>query len=266
MIGMHSTLMLAAVLTMGEGRPADSMATIAGTYTFHGNNPVPRLRLVLTPQGRFTVFSLNTVVIEENRGRAEFREGHLILAPERPHADLKAMGFSTKLTPIHWGGSLVLVPEGRERDVCNLVNLGLPADHIRWLAYLREAGEPTVAPDFGPTDFPPEWASMLLKAPIEGRIVEVLADHRARIDFGSDRGAMTGLAVWVDLEWGSSSGKGAWACTVVEVSPKECVIEIKPLIYPTLHFEVGKRVRTRHILADFNPMTRRFESKSAPNP
>ncbi len=258
MIRMLAALMLAAVLTMGEGRPAVSMATIAGTYKFYGNSPAPRLRLVLTPEGRFTVFSLNTNVFEENRGRAEFREGRLILAPERPRADLKAMGFSTKLTPIHWNGGLALVPEGRERDVCNVVNLGLPNDSLRWLIYLGETNGPVVAPDFGTPCLPPEWAPMLLKAPIEGRVVEVLAANRGRVDFGSDRGAMAGLALWVDLERGSSIGKGAWACTVVEVSPSESIIEINPPIYPTLHFEVGKRVRTRHILADFDMFQQRL--------
>lgn len=266
MIGMPSALMLAAVLSRGERRPADSMETIAGTYTFYGNNPAPRLRLVLTPEGRFTVSSLNIVVIEENRGGAAIQDGRLILTPERPHADLKAKGFSTKLTPIHWGGSLILVPEGQEREVCNLVNLGLPSYHLRWFTYLRETDEPAFAHAPGAPILPPEWAAMLLKAPIEGRVVEVLAANRARINFGGDRGAITGLVVCVDLTTGSSIGKGPWACTVVEVSPKESVIEIKPPIYPTLHFEVGKRVRTRHFLADFNPMTHRFESKPAPTP
>jgi hypothetical protein len=259
----HSALMLAALLTMDEGRPADSMATLAGTYTFYGNSPAPLLRLVLTAEGRFTVSSQNIGVIEENRGRAEFREGHLILTPERPHADLKARGFSTKFTPIE---GIVLVPEGREREVCNLVNLGLPAHNLRWSTYLRESGVPAGVPNIGAPRLPPEWAPMLLKAPIEGRVVEVLAADRARIDFGSDRGAMTGLVVWGDLTIGSAIGKGPWACTVVEVSPTESVITINPPIYPALHFEVGKRVRTRHILADFNPMTRRFESKPALKP
>ncbi|HEY2157969.1 MAG TPA: hypothetical protein VGH33_20240 [Isosphaeraceae bacterium] len=271
MIGMHSGLMLAAVLTTGGGRPADSIATIAGSYHFYDGRPSPRFRLDVTAEGRFAVYSLNLAVIEENRGGAEVRDGRLILTPERPHKDLKEIGFRTKLTPVRWGERLVLVPEGREQAFCNVVNLGLPAQSLRWVAYIRKNDEWIDDMIFDRPDVPPGWSSMLLKTPLQGRVVEVLADHRARVDFGSDRGAMNGLAVWADLEAASSIGKGGWACTVVEVSPNECVIKIDPPIYSTLHFEAGKRVQTRHILADLAESLQRkapaaSKASRTPNP
>ncbi len=192
MIGMGSALLLAAVLAMGderpddslailpmgEGRLADTMATIAGSYHFYDDWIAPCFRLEVTPEGRFTFSSMGTVVIEKNRGRAEFRTGHLILTPERPDADPKARGFATKFTPIHWGGGLVLVPEGRERDVCNIVNLGLPFDALRRLAYLRKEDETAISRNFGTRTLPTKWSPMLLPGAIEGRVVEVLANRR----------------------------------------------------------------------------------------
>lgn len=255
MIGPLSAAMVVAALSAGAGRPADSIATIAGEYLFFAG-PAPRFRLVVTTEGRFTLFSLNIAVIEESRGGAAVRDGRLILTPERPRADLESKGFATKFAPVRWGEQVILVPEGRARAFCNLVNLGMTSASLRGVAYVPADYGWLNTPAFGRPDVPPEWSPMLLKAPIEGRVVEALADHRARVDFGSDRGAMAGLDVWADLETGSSIGKGAWACTVVEVSPGGCIIEIKPPIYPTLHFEVGKRVRTRHILADLHESLR----------
>jgi hypothetical protein len=251
MIGMHSGLMLAAVLTMGGGRPADSIATIAGSYHFFDGRPSPRFRLDVTAEGRFAVYSMNLAVIEENRGGAEVRDGRLILTPEHPYADLKAKGFSTKLTPIHWGERLVLVPEGRERAFCNLANLGLSETSLRGVVYIREGDERSDTLASGRPDVPPEWSPMLLKAPIEGRVVEALSDLRARVDFGSDRGAMEGLNVWVvSHSVGGAAGLGWQVGTVVEVARASCVIELKAPVYDEVRFKVGQRILTRHPFAD----------------
>jgi hypothetical protein len=199
------------------------------------------------PEGRFAVFSMNLAIIEENRGGAEVRDGRLLLTPERPCDDLKAIGFSTTLRPIRCGGRLVLVPEGRERAFCNVVNLGLPATFFRGVAYIREHDAPTS----GRPVVPSEWAPLLLKAPVEGRVVEALSNARARVDFGSDRGAMSGLAVWSDPDgMGAAIGMGLVVATVVEVTPASCVIELKPPVQEWNRFRAGQRIFTRHPLAD----------------
>lgn len=263
MIGALSAALIVAAQSAGQGRPAESIATVAGDYLFFAGPP-PRFRLVVTPEGRFTVFSLNIAVIEENRGSAVVRDGRLILTPERHRDDLEAQGFATKLAPVRWGELLILVPEGRARAFCNLVNLGLRSDSLRGVAYVLDDHKWINSSASGRPIVPPEWAPMLLKEPIEGRVTEALADDRARVDFGSDRGAMKDLAVWV-----VSHGPGGAACigwrvgTVVEVAPASCVIEVKPPIYDETRFKTGQPILTRHPFADFDPMRQSINASKA---
>jgi hypothetical protein len=138
---------------------------------------------------------------------------------------------TTYLIPIRWGPMLQLVPSDEGIRFCNLVNLGWAARAPVQCCYVRDdENEEKIE---GLPGVPEEWRSMLLKAPLHGRVVTVLPDGRAWIDLGSEHGVWKGMEL--ELEAGQSQ--------VVEVGVHFALIE--PIGHPRPTFEEGQGVRSR---------------------
>jgi hypothetical protein len=230
----------------------DTLGSIAGRYYF-GDGFVSNL-LTITPEGRFQSEREGCLgVYDRNEGRAEVVAGHLLLRPSRLNmrraavrllggqdapdaiaADFFGGGRSSDLIPVRWGRRLYLVPRDEGRDFCNGVNLGLQARYPASAFYLR-AGDKDDGVE-GLPSVPEAWGPMLLKQPLRGKVVEVMAGRRARVDFGAEGGAWKGMEVWTE------AGLYGW-CEVVEVDARTCVIE--RFRDPEVRFEVGQAVRSR---------------------
>ena len=133
------------------------------------------------------------------------------------------------------------------------MNLGLTSQSLRGVAYVGADYGWLNTPASGRPDVPPEWAPMLLKTPVEGRVIEALSDARARVDFGSDRGAIAEPGRSGSTPEQDGRGDDGKACrlgTVVEVTPASCVIESKFPVLASNRLKVGQRILTRHPLAD----------------
>jgi hypothetical protein len=110
---------------------------------------------------------------------------------------------------IRWGERLQLVPSDDGPAYCNLVNLGWAARHPDRYFYLR-VSEKEQKVD-GLPSVPDEWKAMLLETPIHGKVINVMADGRARVDLGAEHGVWKGMYLvtnserWEVVEVGATS-------------------------------------------------------------
>lgn len=127
--------------------------------------------------------------------------------------EFRAAGEPTDLIPVRWSGQLHLVPRDEGPRYCNLVNLGWISRHPDGDFYLRGCDD---EPKFeGLPSVPGEWKRMLLTKPIHGKVINVMADGRARIDLGAENGVWEGM--WLESDPGGFE--------VVEVGAKSSVIK-----------------------------------------
>jgi hypothetical protein len=261
-----AAFLLSVALLSQAGRDA-GLATLAGVY-WHSNGFVSH-DLVITPEGGFRYEQDGCLGLSDvDGGAAEAVQGHLVLSPVRPNprriaffactyveaildavasgADLRKLvaeagkvikelgseGLPREYVPVRWGEQRFLVPVGEGKQFCNAFNQG-------WLArvhtgfYRRDGDERK--PVAGLPDVPKDWEPLLLRTPIQGKVVEVLKGGRAKVDFGSEGGAWVGMEVWTDAD-------GFGRAEVVEVGPKTCVIQRQR---DDTRFKVGVRVRSR---------------------
>ena len=230
----------AEIPTTGD-RPKSEVAGVTGEYYF-GDGLGVNCALTIKDEGRFSFGWHGCLgLYDQNTGEARVVAGHLILTPERPNVRKGFQGTATDFIPIRWGERLYLIPEADRWEFCNAVNQGSePRDRPHGQSYLRSgdwrkkvSGLPIV---------PEAWHSLLLKAPIDGRVIEVLGDGRARVDLGTESG------VWKEMElWADTDGFGL--VRVVDVGAKDAVISTKyPGVTP-IRFKTGQRVRSRHSVA-----------------
>jgi hypothetical protein len=236
-----------------EGRPEATLAALAGDYEFVDG--FDRASITLNPEGRFTFVLWGGCLVpcDQNRGVAKIVSGRLILTPEGPNKRVKikgkgpndrgeTKGMDTRFVPVRWGRRQFLVIEERGQDFCNQVNLGGGSyGDGNSTAYFRlHDGEWKAR---GLPEVPKEWEPMLLKTPLGGQVVEVLAGDRARVDLGSERGIREGMVLQV-IPTGPAGYAlfGLRGAKVVEVGTKTCVIELKPPVSPENQFTKGQKV------------------------
>lgn len=85
---------------------------------------------------------------------------------------------------------------------------------------------------------PEGWNPWLLKGPLHGKLIEVLADGRARIELGADSGVWKDMELWADVEVFG-------LVQVVEVGSKYAVISTKYPDVTPIQFQKGTGVRSR---------------------
>lgn len=144
--------------------------------------------------------------------------------------EFRAAGEPTDLIPVRWGEQLHLVPRNEGPHYCNLVNLGWISRYPGRCFYLRDCDDkPKVE---GLPSVPKEWKRMLLTKPIQGKIINVMADGRARIDLGAENGVWEGMLLESDPD----------KLEVVRVDAKSSVIKKSDRDNPP--FKEGQGVRS----------------------
>jgi hypothetical protein len=217
-------------------RPQSPVAAVAGYY-YLGDGLGVNCSLSVKPEGKFSFGWRGCLgVYDENTGGAKVVGGRLILSPERPNVREGFRGTKTDFYVVRWSDRLYLIPEGDQQEFCNAVNQGQePRSRSHGRFYLRRGdwdrkvtGLPSV---------PQEWAPMLLKKPLRGRVIEVLSGGRARVDLGADDGVWKGMELWTDTE-------GFGLVEVVEVGAKSSVIATKYPDMTPIRFQTGQGVRS----------------------
>lgn len=218
--------------------PVDGpLAAYAGNYYF-GDGTGVNCSLSLTADGRFSFRWRGCLgLYDQNQGAAGFRNGHLVLKPERPNARGGFRGTPTEFVPVPWGQRMYLVPGEDREEFCNSVNGG--QEPRRWAhgqVYLRD-GDWT-KPVTGHPTVPKEWEPMLLKRPIRAKVVDVLADGRARVDAGTADGVWKEMELWADV-------RTFGLVKVVEADEHSCVIAPKYVDLDKLIFTKNIGVHSR---------------------
>ncbi len=213
-----------------------SLATLAGEYFF--SNGFSGERLSISPLGTFKLTYHSCTAESHTYGRARVVNGHVVL---RTYLVCRVLfPYAPKeLIPIRWGERLYLIPENKGRSFCNYVNVeggapGWPPDPC----FVRDGDDEK--PVEGPPTVPKEWESMLLPAPINGKVVELIGHSRARVDFGYKNGAWKGMPLWVTCEG------LPWVQTVA-VHATNCIIETD---HPDTVFKIGDKVSSKRSRID----------------
>ncbi len=153
-----------------------SLATLAATYFF--SNGFSGERLTIAPDGRFTLTYHMCTGEYHTSGRAHLVDGrvrlraYLVSRPFGPRAP-------KELIPIRWGERLYLIPKESGKHFCEYVNVrggepGWPPDPC----FVRSGDDEK--PVDGLPSVPREWESMLVRIPLEGKVVELIGRSRAR--------------------------------------------------------------------------------------
>ncbi|ODT98705.1 MAG: hypothetical protein ABS79_05450 [Planctomycetes bacterium SCN 63-9] len=154
-------------------------------------------------------------------------------------SEFRSRSRTSEFIPVRWGKRLYLVPEGEGSSFCNRINLGLESRFPAYSFYLREGkGEQEIRAF---PEIPRQWRSMLLKTPIRGKIIDVMAGGRARIDLGTEHGVWVGMNLESDLD-------GFGGSEVVEVSKDSCMIKRFDSSQPG--FKYGQGVSSRRAGVD----------------
>jgi hypothetical protein len=240
---------------VGEDGPDAALTALAGVYDSGIS------ALTVTREGRFSVEFLGcgmtmSGVNYREYGGARLKAGHLILTPEQPIDPRGPKVRVSDLVPVRWGERQYLVLEEYKKAFCNGVNSGdLNAFH----SFLRRGDKDKKAS--GMPVVPKEWVSLLLKKPIDGKIIEVFDSNparllrgragaaaflghmieacenpRARVNLGTERGVWKGMRLWVDpAEYG--------LLEVLEVDELTCIVALARQERPGLR--KGQEVKSK---------------------
>jgi hypothetical protein len=207
-------------VTLRKGKDPDSvLGGLAGSYSL-GDRLGFNKTLKILADGRFSSRASGCLGdYGRSLGHAKQADGLLVLSFSKgPEGE--PSGRSTEFLPILWGGRAYLISKGEILDFCNAVNQGSePRDDAYGLIYLRaDDWKKKVA---GLPELPSEWQSYLLKAPVSGKVVEVLPDGGARISLGSKDGIRQGMEL-------TTRGKRlSCQVKVVSVESDSCVVALR---------------------------------------
>jgi hypothetical protein len=220
-----------------DGRSEKPVAIVAGDYYF-GDGLGVNCSLTVKREGRFSFVWRGCLgIYDQNMGEAKVEAGHLILKPEKPNVREGFHGMATDYIPVRWGERLYLIPETERREFCNHVNWGgEPRDGPHGHFYLRQGDWDKKAT--GLPGVPKDWDSLLLKKPLQGRVIEVLGGGQARVDLGADSGVWKGMDLWADT-------KGFGLVQVDEVGAKSSVISARYPDVTPIRFQKGQGVRSK---------------------
>lgn len=230
-------LAMAGEVPKTENLPQNPIKAFAGEYYF-GDGTGVNCSLTVNPEGRFSFRWRGCLgVYDQNQGEAKVEAEHLILKPERPNVREGFRGTPTDFLIVRWGDRTYLIPEADKEAFCNHVNQGTePRAKAHGSFYLRRGDwEKEVT---GLPSVPKNWDSLLLKKPLQGQVIEVLGNDRAKVDLGTENGVWKGMELWADSE-------GFGLVQIVEVEAKNCVIETKYPDLTRIKFLKGQGVRSK---------------------
>ena len=184
----------------------------SGEY-YCGDGLGVNLRLLLAPAAGF-VFTWNGCLgtYDRNYGAVTSDDaGRVLLHCEFPNDRRGFQGTATVFVPVRWGERQYLVAEDEMLDFCNAVNSGLArsAERPRFLLRYDPSGTPPRVD--GDPRLPPQYQSLLRRAPIRGSVRSVGPRTTTRsaggtefhtteitLDVGRAHGVFVGMELFVE--------------------------------------------------------------------
>jgi hypothetical protein len=141
--------------------------------------------------------SEHTPWFETARGHAEEKGGKLSLSIAAREEITRIDGrednwFLNDLVRVRWGGRQYLISEGQFAAFCNAVNQGEEPRNDDYGDFFLGEGHEKIKVA-GLPEVPEPWGRFLLKAPVQGRVIEVLPDLKAKVDVGMKDGIRIGM-------------------------------------------------------------------------
>src|SRR5262249_12947196 len=133
----------------------------------------------------------------------------------------------------------------REQGIafCNAVNLGEEPRHSEYGDFALGEGQEAMAVT-GLPEVPEPWSHYLLKAPVRGKVTELLPDLKAKVNVGRKQGLRAGMELVPTEEYLFSDME------IVDVEEGESVIRTK---YPNGMY---RKVRVGDIVSTHRPPSR----------
>lgn len=201
-----------------DGSPL-TLAAVAGEYRFSAGKTCT---ILIAPDGKVRCFWASSRWSASSRAIARIVDGRVELEA------INRLGFrngeTCVCTPVWWQDKVYLLgcPESRWEgggvvEFCNAINWGEePAHEFRWndLLYMRGPAGPATGTRIG---VPESIANMILRAPLNGRIISVSPDLRANL--GRRDGLYLGMRLFAPREdgyarWLRVSGIEEETCTL----------------------------------------------------
>jgi hypothetical protein len=208
----------AIVVKMIRGKSEEpKIGKFAGMYEMV--TPKSKRSIWLQPEGTFYMQNDDGKTQKTYYGTAKIEYGLLKLTPSK--SQWKSI-FAKKLGTYHtivWDKRRYLIEEEKLLSFAHASNHGLePRTGINGAFLLRD--EDRAKPTAGVPDMPEGWASKILKEPIEGSIVELLEEGKAKVNLGWRDGVWNGMELAVlDVD-----GKHYHVYEVLNVSKADCVL------------------------------------------
>jgi hypothetical protein len=220
----------------------------AGSY-YEGDGLGENVTVTLAPNAGF-VFEWEgcTGVYDRNFGTVKAADGRIELSFHFPNTREAYRGLAPELVPIRWGERHYLVALDKMVSFCADVNSGFePIDGGPGTHLLRTGDEHKPAPGF--PEVPEEYRRLLLKVPVEPRVIQVLDSRsqesglvltRVTLDAGSNQGVFPGMRMGLiephELGW----------LTVENVIQQTCTAVVKENRSNGLLPKVGWRFTSRY--------------------
>ncbi|NUN50189.1 MAG: hypothetical protein HUU15_15280 [Candidatus Brocadiae bacterium] len=169
---------------------------VAGVYTwdvFHAG-----AALQITPDGAWVAQASTCLSSRACWGIVRVVEGRLVF--ETKEADGALSGRTAPCTPVWWGDRIYLMGVRQISGLANLVNWGsveLEGVGSGIFATPRTVPGPPKRLPAGRPVLPEAWESMFLRAPIRGRVIDVIHRQLGWIDLGSKDGVFRGMRLQV---------------------------------------------------------------------
>jgi hypothetical protein len=141
------------------------------------------------------------------------------------------------LIPVRWGQRQYLVGSEQFIAFCNAVNLGDEPRDSEWGDFYLGEGQEDIRVT-GQPEVPARWSPYLLKEPVQGEVIELAGDSKAKVNLGRKHGLRVGMKlVPIDVE--------SVGMEVVSVDEGQCLVEITHGGGVDLKNEVAAVVSTR---------------------
>jgi hypothetical protein len=178
----------------------------AGSY-YEGDGLSENVTLRIAPAAGFVYEWQGCMgLYDRNFGTVSERDGRLVLSFHFPNKQGNAIaGLAQELVPIRWGDRHYLVALDAIERFCADINSGEEPRRTVQGEYLMRDGDGK-RPASGLPIVPAKYARLLLKAPVDAKVTDVLDSWkvdrttfmtRVKIDVGSDQGLVEGIRLYL---------------------------------------------------------------------
>jgi hypothetical protein len=214
---------------------SNERANLEGFF-FHGDGFVHET-MEIYRDGRFAYgWGADDGGFSREEGTIDVVGGLLTLSPDPKQTETNRQGtlIHPRYRPTRWGDRLYLLTEKDFPRFCDHINMGLEPRRVRSGPFFMKMSRkdlaredmPDFAKAFGSPDLSERWSRLVLKTPIQGKIVEVLDRDRARVDLGSEHGLRADIALFAEQPGGPRDDPHLARLTVVELEPKRCLVAV----------------------------------------